>query len=176
MPLVLNGTTGVQDNSGAFVIGTAVATTSGFSVDFVSIPSWVKRITVNFNNVSTNGASNICMQLGTSAGLAGSGYLGSGGYLLGSNVNSSVTATGVFLVSANVDVTTSVFNGVSTVTLLDPTTNTWAFQSNGARSDGAANIFGAGSVTLSGVLTRLQINTQNGTDTFDSGKINILYE
>jgi hypothetical protein len=175
MPLVLNGTTGVQDNSGAFVIGTAVATTSGLGFDFTSIPSWVKRITVNFSSVSTNGSSNICIQIGTSAGLEGTGYLGSGGYLQGSNVNSSVNATGVFLASANVDSSTT-FHGVATLTLLNASTNLWVFQSNGARSDGAANIFGAGSKALSGPLTRFQINTQNGVDTFDNGIINILYE
>jgi hypothetical protein len=49
MALELNGTTGVQGNSGAFVAGTAVASTSGTSIDFTSIPSWIKRITVVFN-------------------------------------------------------------------------------------------------------------------------------
>jgi hypothetical protein len=34
----------------------------------------------------------------------------------------------------------------------------------------------AGAVTLSGTLDRVRITTVNGTDTFDAGSINILYE
>jgi hypothetical protein len=36
--------------------------------------------------------------------------------------------------------------------------------------------FSAGSKTLSGTLDRVRITTVNGTDTFDAGSINILYE
>jgi len=66
MSLELNGTTGVQGNSGAFVAGTAVASTSGTSIDFTSIPSWVKRITVMLDSVSLNGSASIRFQLGHS--------------------------------------------------------------------------------------------------------------
>ena len=45
--------------------GTAVASTSGTSIDFTSIPSWVKRITVMFNEMSTSGSSDRIVQLGT---------------------------------------------------------------------------------------------------------------
>jgi hypothetical protein len=55
--------------SSALVAGTAVATTSGTSIDFTSIPSWVKRITVMFNAVSTNSTSLPQIQLGTSSGI-----------------------------------------------------------------------------------------------------------
>ena len=34
----------------------------------------------------------------------------------------------------------------------------------------------SGTVTLSGTLDRVRITTVNGTDTFDAGSINILYE
>ena len=34
----------------------------------------------------------------------------------------------------------------------------------------------AGRVTLSGALDRVRVTTVNGTDTFDAGSINILYE
>jgi hypothetical protein len=33
-----------------------------------------------------------------------------------------------------------------------------------------------GTVTLSGTLDRVRITTVNGTDTFDAGTVNILYE
>jgi hypothetical protein len=34
----------------------------------------------------------------------------------------------------------------------------------------------SGSKTLAGTLDRIRITTVNGTDTFDAGQINILYE
>jgi len=34
----------------------------------------------------------------------------------------------------------------------------------------------AGSISLAAVLDRIRITTVNGTDTFDAGSINILYE
>ena len=36
--------------------------------------------------------------------------------------------------------------------------------------------YSAGDVTLSGTLDRVRITTVNGTDTFDAGSINILWE
>jgi hypothetical protein len=33
-----------------------------------------------------------------------------------------------------------------------------------------------GSVTLSGTLDRIRLTTANGTDTFDAGSVNIMYE
>jgi len=35
---------------------------------------------------------------------------------------------------------------------------------------------GGSSISLSGTLDRVRITTVNGTDTFDAGSINILYE
>jgi hypothetical protein len=37
--------------------------------DFTSIPSWVKRITVMLNEVSTNGTSEVILQIGDSGGI-----------------------------------------------------------------------------------------------------------
>jgi len=36
--------------------------------------------------------------------------------------------------------------------------------------------YGAGTKTISGVLDRIRLTTVNGTDTFDAGSVNILYE
>jgi len=59
------------------VRGTAVASTSGTSIDFTAIPAWVERITVMFQGVSTSGTSFVLVQLGTgSTTYTTSGYLG----------------------------------------------------------------------------------------------------
>lgn len=175
MPLVLNGTTGVQDNSGAFVAGTAVASTSGTSIDFTSIPSWVKRITVMFNGVSTNGSSVRQVQLGTSGGVETSGYTSSGfGWTGGVNGTSSTTGL-LFDGQANAAISSSNYNAVMTINNFG--SNTWVSSALIAATTGTTSQFMAtGAKTLSGTLDRVRITTVNGTDAFDAGSINILYE
>jgi hypothetical protein len=172
MPLVLNGTTGVQDNSGAFVAGTAVASTSGTSIDFTSIPSWVKRVTVMFNAVSTNGGSNIQIQIG-SGSVNTTGYNSAGSLIASGAVTQAALTTG-FALSISVG-SGNTYNGIATICLIG--SNVWTYAGVFNRGDTASNYFGAGiSPTLSGALDRVRITTSNGTDTFDAGSINILYE
>ena len=172
MPLVLNGTTGVQDNSGAFVAGTAVASTSGTSIDFTSIPSWVKRITVMFNEVSTNGTVAPQFQLGTSGGVQTTGYVGSVTYT-GGVVN--LPGTGFNTYSNGVWSSSSVASGSYVFTVLDIASGTWVCNGGLGASNAAAVGVTIGRKILSGTLDRIRI-TMNGTDTFDAGSINILYE
>jgi hypothetical protein len=169
MPLVLNGTTGVQDNSGAFVAGTAVASTSGTSIDFTSIPSWVKRVTVMLSGVSTNGTSAQLVRLGTSGGIVSSGYVSTSANQTGSTVTNSTTG---FLFNGN-PAAASIQSGIITIALLN--NNVWVATS--VLTDSTSSLrYSAGDCTLSATLDRIRITTVNGTDTFDSGSINILYE
>jgi hypothetical protein len=170
MPLELNGSTGVQGNSGAFVAGTAVATTSGTSIDFTGIPSWVKRITVVLQGVSTSGTSQEQIQLGTSGGVVTTGYTGQVG-----QTNSAPPTTGITtglrvvwdLTAASLLTGQAVFFQVSG--------NTWVGQGTTSRSDGLGQVSGT-FITLGGTLDRIRLTTTNGTDTFDAGSVNILYE
>jgi len=71
MALVLSGDSPSLSGTyqgGVITSGTAVATTSGTSIDFTSLPTWIKRITVMFNGVSTNGTSDLRIQLGAGSG------------------------------------------------------------------------------------------------------------
>ena len=167
MPLVLNGTTGVQDNSGAFVAGTAVASTSGTSIDFTSIPSWVKRVTIALNNVSTNGSSDLLVQVG-SGSVTTSGY-GSNCHTA-NNANGSSTAG--YRISA-VNASNTNHYGLITIALIGSNTYIESHSTGGLLDYSS---FGGGGVALGGVLDRVRITTINGTDTFDAGSINILYE
>jgi hypothetical protein len=54
--------------------------------------------------------------------------------------------------------------------------NNWVASYSGGDSVSVAALFGGGSVSLAGALDRVRITTVNGTDTFDAGSINILYE
>jgi hypothetical protein len=157
------------------VNGTAVASTSGTSITFSSIPSWVKRVIVSFSGVSTSGTSEVQMQIGTSGGVQNTGYLGTWGTLTSAGVGAS-NATSGFLVNSNGGGATYLRNGSITLSLLDLSTGLWAAQGLVGCSDNARISLIGGSKTLSGTLDRVVITTVNGTDTFDAGSINIQYE
>ena len=172
MSLQLSGTDGVLDNSGAFIRGTAVASTSGTSIDFTGIPSWVKRITVMLNSVSTNGSSLLQIQIGAGS-VTTTGYLSSSVGGTTANLLGGTTSTAGFAITAFTDATYSV-NGTFVISTIG--SNTWV--ENGIlNTNTIANAYmSSGRITLGGTLDRVRITTVNGTDTFDAGSINILYE
>jgi len=151
--------------------GTAV-TASGTSVDFTGIPSTAKRITVMFKGVSTNGSSNWLVRLGNSAGIATTGYLGAGAYL-GAVTAGARSTTGFILTIGG---GAQIMNGSMVISLEDAVTNTWVQQASLGDSSQDYIFFSAGSAVISDVLTQIRITTVNGTDTFDAGTINIMWE
>jgi hypothetical protein len=159
------------------VSGTAVASTSGTSIDFTGIPNWVRRITLMFNGVSSNSTNLFLIQLGTSGSIETSSYNGTAGWFGATNLAFSTAMSSGFLLTA-AGGPTFTGSGVATVSLLDSSTNTWAMQSTIARYDSGNNFMhtSAGSKALASTLTRVRITTVGGTDTFDTGSINILYE
>lgn len=177
MSVIINGSAGVTTNTGAVYdsIQRATAqTASGSSVDFTSIPSWVRRITVTMTDISFAAAGVARIRLGTSGGLVTTGYLGST-YAFVSTPTITATALSSSPEGIAAIVTTS---GTSIVfgqfIIVNMTGNTW--QCNGAISrtnDGATNT-SIGSIALSGTLDRLSLVAT--TSTFDAGTINILYE
>jgi len=168
------GTAAVQGVSTNIVSGTAVASTSGTSIDFTSIPSWVKRITVMFQGVSLSGSALPLIQIGAGS-VTTSGYVGCGGNSssgTGALFNSAQYTTGFGIgQGANASVAIS---GIATINLLG--SNSWIASGTLASTTEAVVRFTAGSITLGGTLDRVRITTSNGTDTFDAGSINILYE
>lgn len=170
MPLQLSGTSGVLDNSGAFIAGTAVASTSGTSIDFNSIPSWVKRVTVMFDGVSTNGTSSIIIQVGDSGGVETSGYVSRA-----ERAGESATSTAGFILNSSSNASAT-YQGAIVLANLNAAAFTWVANGN-LNSTVQNNVMtSAGSKSLSTTLDRVRITTVNGTDTFDAGSINILYE
>jgi hypothetical protein len=162
--LVANGV------NSAIVSGTAVASTSGTSIDFTSIPSWVKRITILFQGVSTNGTSRVQVQLG-------SGSFTTSGYdAFISNIDGSSTSIGSMTTGFGWRPTAAAASftyGNGSLCLV--TGNTWNMAMSTAQTSGFGSYCNGG-LTLGGTLDRIRITTVNGTDTFDAGSINILYE
>jgi len=156
--------------SGGIRSGTAVASTSGTSIDFTGIPAGVKRITILCRGVSTTGTI-FGVQLG-SGSFVTSGYSGSVSALGNTAAVSATTPTN--LIGIAFYVAASSFSGSCVIANIDG--NNWVAQSNGGWFAANVTSNGGGSVALSGTLDRLRITTVNGTDTFDAGSINILYE
>lgn len=156
--------------SSVITSGTSVSA-SGTSVNFTSIPSWVKRITVMFINVSSNGASMPTVRLGTSSGIEATGYSGS----TQSGTSAVLISTG-FDFAGTYQTAARLYHGAMTLTLQNSSTNTWAATAVIGLNDGASVLITGGSKSTASVLTQLRITFTNGTDTFDSGSINILYE
>lgn len=165
---------GSIDLARPFTAGTAVATTSGTAIDFTGIPAWVKRITVMFNGVSTNGTSAVRVRIGPVAGVESSGYLGSSGVTLSASA-AAINFTAGFDF-ADSGASTAVRHGSVVLTLLDSTSNTWAISGVMGQSDVARAASIGGIKPLAGALSVIRLTTVNGTDTFDAGSINILYE
>lgn len=171
MATVIDGSASVTINNGVVLgitRGTAVASTSGTSIDFTGIPSWAKRITVMFNGVSTNGSSLYLIQIGDSGGVETSSYV-SGAF---DNSTSNNSAAGFLITSQNINTA----NWCGSIVLTQLSGNIWT--SSGAISTNVGGYLASsgGAKTLSDVLDRVRITTVNGTDAYDAGSINIMYE
>jgi hypothetical protein len=180
MSVVINGSAGVTTNSGAVYNGiqaqTAQASTSGTSISFTNIPSWVRRITVMFSGVSTNGTSVIQTQLGTGGTPTTSGYVSMTSYISATNntTRASTLSSGFGLQFTGGSDPSILFTGNLTFTLLN--SNIWTCTGNIFDNADPGLISVVGSISLAGTLNLVRITTVNGTDTFDAGTINILYE
>lgn len=147
---------------------TVQATTSGTTIDFTGAPSWAKKVTVMLAGVSTSGTSPIIIQLGTAAGFTTTGYL------CGANSNGGqLSNTSGFLASITrvAGDTTS-----GTMTIANITSNQWVASCNVGNTATAGAITSGGDVSLATILTQVRLTTVNGTDTFDAGSVNVLYE
>ena len=150
---------------------TAVASTSGTAIDFTSIPSWAKRITIMLNAVSTTGSSIFQIQVGTSSGIVNTGYSSFSSYTTSATTVTASGNTGLILkstISAS-----SQTNGSIVISNLNG--NIWVL--NGLYSDGIIGVgYASTAISLVSNLDRVRLTTLVGTDTFDAGTINIFYE
>jgi hypothetical protein len=157
-------------------LGTAVASTSGTFIDFTGIPSWAKRVTMLLYDVSTNGTSSMVFRLGTSAGVPASGYAGTTAYLASNATGNAASSTTGVNLAATFNTATNLAHGQIVAQLVFG--NVWAITGIvGYTSGSFQSCFYYGyTCSLPGTLDRVRITTVNGTDTFDAGTINIMYE
>jgi hypothetical protein len=160
---------------GPVSVGAAVATTSGTSIDFTSIPPWAKRVTLMFVGVSTSGTSRPCVRIGDAGGIETSGYNSFNDDLPnGILSNAGIDSTSFALSTAQAAVNT--FTGTLVLVLQNASTQAWlaTWVLGGNTTATVGMIIGAGSKTLSpGPLDRVRLTTLGGTDTFDAGEVSL---
>jgi len=154
------------------VSGTTITLTNQTAPDFTSIPSWVKRITLMFNGVSPNSTGTLLVQLGDAGGYETSGYGSSMSYLLNATVASTTNVSTGFL-AGTFGSAGAAYNGIMTIATLG--SNVWVMSVNLNDSASTRTFFGSGAKTLSDTLTSVRLYI-DGTQQFDAGTINILYE
>ena len=184
MSMIIDGTNGltfnnsttqtaaglVVGNASPISNGTAVATTSGTAITFTSIPSWVKKITFILNGTSTSGSSRWAFRIG-------SGSIDSTSYTSCSSISYGVNLASIQGTTSYELYTDSSGNALSgSIEFYNVSGNIWVAKGNFALYGQTATTTLAGTHTTSGTLDRVQLTTTNGTDTFDAGSANILYE
>jgi len=151
-------------------LGTAVPTTSGTSVDFTGIPSWVKRVTIILNGVSTNSSNTFLVQIG-SGSIVTTGYTTTQGQI----TNSSPVAqarTDAIAFWGPVAAGSAHYGNILLTTV---GSNIWVSSWSIGQGTSTCASYGGGGVTLSGALDRVRLTTGGG-DVFDAGSFNVLYE
>lgn len=151
-----------------FTVGAAVATTSGTSVDVLSIPSWARHIRLGFVGVSTNGTDAIRLQLGDSGGVEITGY-SSGGAIASSGTAAATPPSTAGFDTGNPAANTFTLHGI--VDFFSSDGLTWTCSGNLSNpADGRFYSF-SGSKTLSAALDRVRLTSTGGANTFDAGSI-----
>jgi hypothetical protein len=153
------------------LVSGVVVAASGTAVNFTGatgIPSWAKRVTVMWADISTNGTSGIGIQIGPSGGVETSGY----NFVL----SVSPTASTTHFLAVNAAAAAGVYHGSAVLTLLSAGGSQWVCTTQTGRTDVLGYFAGAGTKSITGNLSQLSFKTLNGTDTFDAGSVNIFYE
>jgi len=165
--LINNGT--ISSWGSSIVSGTAVTVTGTPStVEFTGIPSWAKRVSLILSELSINGTNDCFFQFGNGSFVT-SGYVSYGARTTGAGLDGVNGTAGIIL---NMSAATETVNGIFTAANVSG--NTWS----GSYTFGSSTLtgfFGAGGITLGGVLDRIRIITSGG-NTFDTGVVNVFWE
>ena len=160
-----------------------LATTSGASVDFTSIPAGTVAIDVIFSKCSLSIGGNIVLQLGDSGGIETSGYLNSCViHSSGSGGATQDSTAWIQLVHSNIGGASSSHPGIVSLRLVNPATHTWIASGQILNLlSGALSNYSIQTTTafksLSAALTTIRLtNTNTGAGcVFDEGEATIQY-
>ena len=157
--------------SGITTTLTEQATTSGTSVDF-TVPNTAKIIYVGFFGCSFSGSNdNWTIRLGTSGGIATTGYQATATFTGGghNNTGDNAQSTSEFPIWYSASAANVVYGQV---TITNMGGNKFTTQGN-LRGDAYVGL-SSGYVSLGGAITTVQVKTSGGR-TFDAGAVNVTY-
>lgn len=159
------------------ICNVAAVSASSTSVDFTSIPSGVRRVIVNFVNLSTDGTDPLLIQIGDSGGVETTNYVSASTLTVAGGATTGGNSTAGYIIqsvlAANALTGSYVLNNGDA----DSTGQTWYGSGNLVRLTGNSEIIhAAGYKVLSAHLDRVRITTSGGTNAFDNGTIGISYE
>lgn len=150
-----------------------IATTSGRSVTWLNIPSWVTQIEISLMGVSINGATDyLGVRIGTGGTDTTTGYLGSASNAAGS---ATQVASTLWPLTGGAAGAANLFHGTVHLVLADASTNTWCVTGDVGTSNTAGNAHLGGSVPLAGALDTVTLRISGSTDSFDAGKAGLRY-
>jgi hypothetical protein len=182
--LTSNGTAWISSAPAAsgLISGTAQSLVGQNSVNFTSLPSGIKKLTVIIRNASTNGTSIPVVRIGAQNSIASAAtfYLGTQMAIIsGGNPGSTADTTGVILNNSNA--AANVYQGTVEFTALE-SNYTWAYSAQISLSNTTRLMINNGTIALgdyyvgAAELSNVRLTTINGTDTYDAGTINIVYQ
>lgn len=143
---------------------------TGTATQFTGIPSGIREFTLMLDRISTNGTSDLLVQVGDTTFLT-STYGGS--YNYPANTGFSSYSDGLRIGQT---VAATEWSGFVKGVLTNASSNIWSFSYNIGQNNGLGLCIGGARVALSGALGRVRLTTVNGTDTLDNGALNLSWE
>lgn len=153
----------------------AIATQSGAFKDFSGIPSWARRVTLLLYGVSTTGASDLLIQLGSSATPLSSGYINCQSiFSWASGIIGATSAAGVPIYNNSASY---LWTGRIVMDLLEPGLHNWIVTATLNNTQVApSSVVSSGLAPLTAALTMVRLTTASGVPTFDGGYASISWE
>jgi len=163
----------VWSSTAKIVQAASVAPSGTAAASFTSLPSWVKRITVQFSALaSATAGATMVVQLGTGATptYTTSGYVGTLGETYNANVCAATAFSSGFRINSGFAANSPIYG---TVTLTNLTGNSWIGTINFGRTSSIMSGTGGGLIALGATLTAVQILSSAN---YNGGTVSILYE
>lgn len=142
-------------------------------IDFTGIPTWAKRVTVMFDEVSLSGTTSLLIQLGDPGGVENANYRGGGARITAAAVTAATFTAGF---GFNNLLLSNTFSGSTTITNFSG--NTWVASGTlgGALGTEFMCLTSGSKVLSGGPLNTICVASFDGTSTFDTGSISVSYE
>jgi len=150
--------------------GTAVATTSGSEIDFTSLPTGIRKLTVVLDEVGGDSIANIRLQLSTGSTFLTTGYVSSSARIQNGSTSTVASSTNSFVLLNNDNAAREWFGAF---TVFNVTGNIWVCAGSANEDSAVRSCVAGGRVDLGGTLDGIRLTL---TDSFDTGQVNIYYE